>query len=451
MTEPATRGPLRRFVNRWEVDQAVFYAVCQRIWQFLAGPISVVMIGTFFSPEMQGYFYTFASLMALQSFFELGFHIVIVNFASHQWVQLQLDAAGRVTGDPAALARLVSLGRLLFVWYGIAALLFAVGVGGWGLWFLGRGDDGSIAWQMPWLVLAVLTAGALWNLPFIVLLESCGQMATVNRYRLFQAITGNLAVWTCLALRLGLWAAAAATAVQLIWNGLLLARYRGYWRAFLQPATGPRLNWRVDLWPMQWRLAVSGVFGYFAFYFMTPVMYSYHGPAAAGRLGMTWQLVTMLQGAALAWVQTRAPLFGRLVARQDYRELDRVFFRLTWISWVVLALGAVTIWLGVWGLYATGFRLATRFLEPLPTAVLLSIILVTHFPSCQSFYVRAHRREPLLAVSVVSSTLIGAGVWWFGRVYGPLGMAWSYLTIAACVSFPWQTLIWWRYRQHHGV
>ena len=222
MSDVSRRGPLRRAINRLEVDQAVFYSLCLRMWQFVVGPVTVFLIGTYFSPDVQGYFYTFGSLMALQSFFELGLHVAIVNIASHEWVGLELDEEGQITGDPAARSRLVSLGRLLFAWYGAAALLFALAVGFGGAWFLGRKDYGPIDWEAPWAALVVLSAGVLWNLPFIVLLEGCGQLAIVNRYRAFQGITGSLAVWTCVVLGLGLWAAVVATGVQVVWSLLLL-------------------------------------------------------------------------------------------------------------------------------------------------------------------------------------------------------------------------------------
>lgn len=445
--ETASRGPFRRFVNRLEVDQAVFYSLCLRVWQLLAGPVSMLMIGRFFSPGMQGYYYTFSSLIALQAFFELSLYIAVINVASHEWSQLHLDAGGRIAGEPAAVSRLVSLGRLLCVWYGVAAILFALGVGFGGAWFLAEKEAGAIAWQMPWIALTVFSAGSLWAWPFLVLLEGCGQIAVVNRYRVFQVISGNAIVWTCMYLGLGLWAAVAASATQLAWGLILIGgRYRRFFQAFWSAPTGPRLQWQSELWPLQWRLAIGAVGSYFAFNLFTPVMYRYHDPAVAGQMGMTWQLVTMLQGGALAWVQTRTPLFGRLVATRDYRELDRVFFRLTWISWSVAGAGALGLWLLVWGLSWTDFRLAARLLPPQPTALFLAAAFLYHFPNCQAFYIRAHKREPLLAVSICSSSLIGVSVWWCGRWYGPLGAAWAFLTVVAVVVFPWQTWIWWQCR-----
>jgi O-antigen/teichoic acid export membrane protein len=448
--EPPRRGALRRFINRLEVDQATFYSLCLRGWQLLAGPVSIVMIGTFFGPEVQGYYYTFAYLMAMQSFFELGLHIVIINVSSHEWSRLGLDAAGRIRGDADALSRLVSLGRWLFIWYAAVAVAFASGVGSGGGWFLARKDYGPIPWQSPWTALVILSAIMLWQLPFVVLLEGCGQMPVVNRYRVYQAVTGSFVVWSCMALGAGLWSAVAAAAVQVFWNsGLILVRFGRFFSAFWKKPTGPRMVWQTELWPMQWRLAISAAVSYFAFSLFVPVMFNYHGPAVAGQMGMTWQLTTVLQAVALAWVQARAPLFGQLIAKRDYQELDRVYFRLTQISLLVVTAGALALGLAVWGLYASPLRLAHRLLEPFPTALLLLGILCYHVPNCQALYIRAHKRDPLFPLSVAASLLIGLSVWWFGSRHGPTGAATAYLVIVAGFVLPWQSWIWYQCRRSH--
>ena len=444
------RGPLRRFINRLEVDQATFYALCLRGWQLLAGPVSILLIARFFAPEVQGYYYTFASLLAMQTFFDLGLYIVIINVSSHEWSSLTLDASGRIQGDPEAQSRLVSLGRWLFGWYSIAAVLFAICVGTGGGWFLAHKDYGPIPWQVPWIVLAVLSAVTLWQLPFVTLLEGCGQMPVVNRYRFYQAVTGSLVVWSCMALGAGLWTPVAAAAVQVVWHAILiLVRYRKFFHTFHQPPPGPRISWQTELWPMQWRLAVSAVVSYFAFSLFTPVMFKYFGPAVAGQMGMTWQLTTVLQAVALAWVHARTPLFGQLIAKQDYPELDRVFFRLAQVSFAVVLIGGVVLELAVLGVHWSGIRLAQRLLPPLPTAMLILGVIFYHIPNCQALYIRAHKRDPLFPISVAASVLIGTTVWWFGSREGPMGAATAYLAVVAGFVLPFQTFIWWQCRRAH--
>ena len=55
------------------VNRPVFYTLVGRGWSLLSGPITILLLTTFFSPKVQGYYYTFGSVLALQVFLELGF------------------------------------------------------------------------------------------------------------------------------------------------------------------------------------------------------------------------------------------------------------------------------------------------------------------------------------------------------------------------------------------
>ena len=74
---------------RWfDVDRAIAYALLSKVWLLFAGPITLYLISLYLTPEMQGFYYTFLSLVALQVFIELGFYVVITQFASHEWAHL---------------------------------------------------------------------------------------------------------------------------------------------------------------------------------------------------------------------------------------------------------------------------------------------------------------------------------------------------------------------------
>ena len=45
----------------------------------VAGIVTAVLIFINFSRQVQGYYYTFAAVIALQTFFELGLNVVVVN------------------------------------------------------------------------------------------------------------------------------------------------------------------------------------------------------------------------------------------------------------------------------------------------------------------------------------------------------------------------------------
>src|SRR6266699_1194993 len=145
-----------KFSKSLEIDRAVFFGLLSRIWGLAAGGVTAILIATYFSPEIQGYYYTFTTILALQVFAELGLGTVAVQFASHEWSKLNLDESGRIVGDGDALSRLVSVAKVVTRWFLFAGVLVAVGVGAAGYVFFSTSPDHNIDWVSPWFLLCAV-------------------------------------------------------------------------------------------------------------------------------------------------------------------------------------------------------------------------------------------------------------------------------------------------------
>ena len=433
---------IHRFLHRAEVDRAVMFSMLLSAWSLATFPFTLILISSFLSPKSQGYYFTFGSLLALQSFVELGFSVVITQFASHEWARLKLDETGRITGEPVALSRLVSLGRLVFKWYAAASAVFVLGVGTAGYLFFSHNQDPGIAWSYPWFALVVLTGLNLWISPLLAILEGCNQVANVNLFRLIQGMFSTVARWLVLFIGLGLWMPSAAVTVGLLSNLVLLSfRYARFFYPFLLPPSGAVMKWRAEILPMQWRLAVSGVVGYFGFSLFNPVMFRYHGAVVAGQMGMMLALISALASVAMAWVQAKVPFLGIKISNKEYDLLDRRFLRISIISIIVISCGAAGLWVAVYLLNAFHHPFAQRLLSPLPAGLFLIATVLLQICQCQSTYLRAHKREPLVVMSAVSCLTLGLLVWLLGWNFGPVGAATAYLATVAFMILPWQTAI----------
>jgi hypothetical protein len=449
--EPRRRSLPRRLINRMEIDRAVFYAISQRVWQVLAGPVSMLVITQFFTEDMQGYFYAFASLMALQAFFELGLHAVVVPLVSHEFVHLKLTDEGRLVGDEAAMARLASIYRLLARWYGGVAILFVIGVGLFGLvyfWPLANGID----WVGPWCALVILTGLVLWTCAMTTILEGCNQMSAVNSLRLAQGISGNAFVWTSMATGLGLWSAAIAVAVRLVGDVWILGvRYRRLFESLQETESSQSVCWKTEILPLQWRMGLRGVFGFLAYSVFTLIAFKYQDPAAGGRIGMTWTALNALEQASFAWIAARGPLFGMLVARRDFRELDRVFFRLLWISLGMILAGGALFCAALFVLPQLPFpicqKIANRLLDWQTVAIFCAGLAGLHVLRSLGTYMLAHKKDPLLLVALVSCTVTALLVWLTGREGGAFSMAVSYAGVVLALNLPWTVFVWRRCRK----
>ncbi len=435
--------PVRRTARALSLDRATAAGVASRMLSLLAGPVTLVLIARHFTANVQGYYYTFASLVAMQSFFELGLYIVVINVASHEWATLGLDESGRVVGNDEAAGRLAMFLRLLSKWYAMAAVLFLLVAGAFGWRFLSAdpAKAAGIAWQAPWLVMVTLSAGSLWTLPIKSLLEGCGQVTTVSAFRAIGVLVNAAATWSTVLLGGGLWTIVAATAAGLLMDVLLMARYRALFRSLL--AKPPMVfAWRTEVWPLQWRLGVQGVLSYFAFSLFTPVMFRYHGSVVAGQMGMTMQLAMALQSLGSAWLSARTPIFGVLIARQEYDALDITWRRVSVMAVMVTAGGGVAVVIGVLVLTAIGSPFSARLLPVLPTALLMLGATAAQGVQTMAVYLRAHKRDPLAIWGIGVSSVSGLLIYGLGRLYGPVGAASAYSGVMCLLNLPLVFTIW---------
>jgi hypothetical protein len=448
LTEPSTdrdlsESRMTRVVRALGVSRAVSYSIFARGFQTLAGPVTVVFIARYSSPGEQGFYYAFASILAMQSFFELGLFNVIVNVAAHEWAATVSPADGAAR---RAFTRLGSLARFILRWYAAVALLFFLAVSVAGTLFLSRSGSG-IRWLAPWLVAVALTALQLVCTPFNSLLEGCNRVAAVNRFLFVQSAISALALWAVMPAAGSLWALTASAAARLASNVVFLAGINGGFLRDLFDAGAhggggeAGIDWRTELWPLQWRIALQGAVSWFHSSLFVPVLFYYRGPEVAGRFGMTWSVILVFQTAAYAWVQTRIPEMGMLVARRDTESLDRLWHRSVTLSVAVLVAAAAAFDVALLLLGRFAPEIAARLLDPATTSMLFAGRIAFQVVLGIAAYVRAHKIEPFAPMMVSVSLLYGVFAWLTGWRVGAIGQAAAYLAVSAVVALPWSLLI----------
>ena len=451
---------LKRALRKAGVDGAVGFAVLGKLWQLLTGPLTQLILVVSFTKATQDYYYAFTSMLGMQIFVELGLHVVLISVSSHEWSRLSLQE-GQISGEAAAKSRLISLGRMMLWWYGIAALIFAVTITVAGFLLFRQTQSGgtggsaireNVAWLTPWIALVIVNGLQLPLLPLTAILEGCNQLSVMNRVRFWQAVAGTVVVWLALTSGLGLWSLVASAAVRLVGELYLVAvRYRPFFNAFRSPSEKEQMDWKQEILPLQWRIAVQGILLWLANSMPLLLIFKGRPEGEAAQLGMTWTILTALQGASLAWIETRRPIFGALIAARKFKELDHLFFRMTRLSMLIMTATVMCFSLTVWWLGTRSEwlfeRLAGRMLPLGPTVMFATAMVLYQFALCTNLYVRAHKRDPFLMASIVSSLTLAAFQVWLGKQHGSSGVAAGYLLGIGCVQVPLWTLIWQRTRK----
>jgi hypothetical protein len=432
------------------MDGTVAYTFLARMVNIAGSTGTVLLIAHFLSPVEQGYYYTLLSLVALQMVFELGFSFVIQQLAAHECVHLELKADGSVSGDPVAHARLASALKLSLLWYSLAAAAMGLILAPLGWVFFARHADAQaaqVAWQGPWFAAVGASVVGLWCTPFYSFLEGCGQVRAVASMRLRQAAATSVCAWAPLLLHRGLYSPALAI-VGYVGAGLLFLTTRRHLLTGLlrHSSSAAAIRWEREVWPFQWRIAVSWMSAYFTAQVLIPIVFVSRGPLEAGQMGMSLSITGYMTILALTWTSTKTTPFGRMIARREFQGLDRLFLRTLVQSLAVFFLIALAACGVAASLPAIAPALAARMVSPRWFAVLALTAGANCVVQSLAILLRSFKSEPFLAQSLVVAllTLLLAAL--TAPRWGNAGVTLSYLAATAIIGLPFATAIFARAR-----
>jgi O-antigen/teichoic acid export membrane protein len=450
LAPPPQRTRLGRLKHLIGLDRAIAYTVLARGWSGCAGLLTVALIARNLSPAEQGFYYTFGSLVALQIIFELGFSVVILQLATHEVAHLEILPDGSIAGPHAQHSRLASVLRKAVKWYSVASVLMACVLipAGWHFFATGPSAATGVHWRLPWICVVLASSITFQIDPIFSFLNGCGFVASVARTRLAQSILGGLLAWSALLLHHGLFSPALMICGQAIAGIVWILSHRRLLLGLARHPVGQHaIDWWKEVWPFQWRIAVSYACGFFIFQIFNPILFRFWGPAEAGRMGMSLSLSNAIGTIGIAWINTKAAPFGAMIARQEFATLDRVFFRSVLQTFILCVLGATVAWTGdvVMGHYHLPF--AQRLLAPLPFAFLLISMTINQLVSSMALYLRAHKQEKFLVNSILGAICISLSAFFLGRRYGALGMTAGEFVIAIILGLGFGGYTFFKYRR----
>jgi hypothetical protein len=421
------------------IDRVIALTLLNRGWVMLAGPISLIIIISNLSPSEQGFYYTITSVLGLQVFFELGLGFVVLQTVSHLMSELRIEN-GHIVGNSKAKGK---LGRLLadvLRLYAVISMVFICAVALAGAWFLGTGNSSeSVSWKAAWFMLVPIFGMSIVTNVIFNFLEGMGLVQDVALARLAQSLTAMTCLWFALSSEMKLMSLvfmhSANLLIALTW---ILLRHGQLLSLVYRERDPPgAINWRKEIWPFQWRIAVSWAAGYLGSLAITPIIFNQLGAVAAGRIGLSLTLMGAIAAGAMAWVTTKSPSFGRLAAQRNHVEMQRLFQNAQTRAVGVSLVATSTVVVIVWCLDGLMPEISTRFVSVSALAMLaIATVLNVQVSACAA-YLRAFRREPFMAMSITSGAAIAIMTLVLARPFGINGVVIGYGLITVAITFFW--------------
>jgi hypothetical protein len=268
--------------------------------------------------------------------------------------------------------------------------------------------------------------------------------------RLGQAFASLAPAWLAMLLGHGLYSPALVIAGQTCTGLVFLAGRRRILAGLLAyPAGKAAIRWTSEVWPFQWRIAVSWMCSYFTVQAFIPILFMVRGPVEAGQMGMSISITGYMTVLALAWTSPKATPFGEMVARRQFQGLETLFRRTLGQSLAVFLVIAVAAFGAAALLPGLAPRLAARMVSPPLFAILMLAAGANCVVQSVATLLRSFKREPFL----VQSLAVAALTLLLGSISAPrlgiAGAAASYLAATGFAGLPAALWIYARARRQY--
>lgn len=441
---------IRKIAQKIGLDKSIAYSSGARVVQAVAGVGSIFFIGTFLTDVEQGYYFTFASILALQVFFELGLTGIMTQYVAHEASTLTIGVNRSIEGNPVSTSRLSSLLRFCVKWYSVISVLVFFFLQIAGIYYFNSFSDSSseIEWYLPWLVVCLGTSIKLFQSPLSSVLQGLGFVKEISEITFYQQIVLPLSTWIGLALGAKLYVIGIGYLFTvsvwffLVWKRNLYTMLINLWKIKVKET----VSYMKEIFPYQWKIALSWISGYFIFNLFNPILFATEGPVVAGQMGMTLQALNAISAFSLSWMNTKVPTYSRFIALQQYPELDYLFNKtlkqmLSICLVLLIMFFSVVAILRVSSFTIGGSVLGDRFLGYLPMLLMSIPILANQCINSWATYLRCHKQEPFLINSVVMGILCLLSAYFLGNAFGLYGLTIGYCSLITLISLPWAYFI----------
>lgn len=345
-----------------------------------------------------GFFFSFLSFGALIQLGDFG-----LSYAT-------LQAAGGLAGSGRG-HELASLERRVVKWNILATAIAAalVALLGWAT-FSSQLSTSTVAWRSAWFAYLGAVIASQLTMPRISLREGGGRIEQMWTLRLVQELTGGASCLIALHAGAGLYSLAAYAGMR----ALVAAGWLTFGDPLHHDAGVPHYTierWMAEVWPFQWKIALSGLSGFLIFRSFSPIVLFEKGPVAAGQFGLAISFMNLLIAVTTAWPLSHAAHYAALNASGGHSELRRSFPTMLWPSTAFSVVATAILVAGLAEARRMGISVALRLPDMTTTIIILSMAVIHHFVACFAVFLRSEGREPLLIASVAGSIGTVAIVW----------------------------------------
>jgi hypothetical protein len=426
-------------MSAFQVSPA-YIILTQKGWQAGSGLITALLVTFMLTPDEQGYYYTFASLISGYVLFDLGLSTLLVQISARLFSGLKLNCNQVIEPDGESKGNYLRFISWSLRWFRYVALFVLVLLPIGYLYFSTAESSVDIVhWEFPWLVTVVAVSLSMFAYPALAVIEGIGRVSEVYLIRLIYYIIGGVGAWLLLAMGFGLYAIAAAPiSVAIVVFYWKYSRYKSF--TLETSRVIGRFDWIEHVWPLQSKVIFTWFASYILLYSPTLLVFYIYDASIAGRLGLSIVIANLISSMASSWFTAKVPNITSLMVSGKIKESRRLFvvefrraFLLALVAYFLVFVAAI---------YLDGTVVLERVLKPYDLFLLFCLFLVYFAMNMFVVYFRAQGREVLALVAFISSIISSVVSVFYVDAYGATGVLLIYLIVYGSFNTSGMLYLW---------
>ena len=439
-----------KFISHSIKDKDLLSTSLNQGFKIIAGPLLLVFIPLFLSPEIQGYWFSFISLSALSVLADLGFTMIIMQYSAHEFAFLKIvnNTVVPIKHEYIIhMEKLSSLLRFSVVWViKIVIIAFPVILIIGFLFF--NSASGLIEWKVPWVIYTVGAAINFINYLILSFLEGCNNLATTQRFRFYNILINYCSIFVLLVIDANLYALAISILFSSIVTAVIIHfRFKSILKQLWAISKIANYDWSSEFWSFFKKYSVSVASGFLVVQIFTPLSFLYYGAVAAGKVGLTMGICTAIFSISQIWFLSIAPRVNTLVSQKKWEPMNVLLKERQRLAIGTYLLGVITFCFGYFVIQNSVFYEVTDRLLPLLGIGILFASWLLQIPVyTMAMSLRAHKKEPYTLLSVLGSVVVLTLTLILVN-YFPVKFIFSGLLISIILTIPFAILIY-RKKKH---
>jgi hypothetical protein len=282
-----------------------------------SGLIVLFIVTNLFEIKEQGQYYLILSLVALQSFVDLGIIPVMSNVILRDWTEYKNTVSDHLQSNKISKIR----GYFYFFlkWYSILSfILLFISV----IFSLNFREDSQL-FNLLISISFIVVLNFFLNL-FWLFLEGIGDFYNLYLFRTIQLLFSTGCLFFFITCDFGIHSLLFFYS-SLFFSSVIFIFFK--WRTFKFLIFGERIIFQYfkEIFPFHFNVFIQSLFGYFTWQALIPLFYDKTGALFSGKLGVTLQIAALFLSFSTFLVYSKSPIYSKLLFSKSHHDVLNIW------------------------------------------------------------------------------------------------------------------------------